>query len=196
MNSELDQIQAQAARLGLSVEEYNRLCDSDCDGDSLRLLRLLGNAARREEAEEAVEFFKSKGVYVEGDSTILISFGGKFFYFWPKSGKWRTKGKAKVYRSAGWENFMEILERNNQTFSQQAFSQEICKFDSKTLSVDTIYKVISQSKAGKYETITLDNGLRYWQGYGNEHLKVDDQFIIVPFCVIKSQAEYIRAEKC
>ena len=40
---------------------------------------------------------------------ILKAQGGKEFFFWPTSGKWRQKGKETVYRSRGPKHVLSIL---------------------------------------------------------------------------------------
>ena len=61
----------------------------------------------------ALHVFKKAQIPVEiaSDGVFLIGEGRRRFYFWPKSAKWRAKGRPKVYRSRGPEHVAEILQR-------------------------------------------------------------------------------------
>ena len=52
---------------------------------------------------------------------------GKEFYFWPASGKWRQRGKNKVYKSRGAAHLLQILEKNRKTDSPPALVMENSK---------------------------------------------------------------------
>ena len=57
--------------------------------------------------------FRKMGIPVELHSPGTFIIGKKYrqFYYWPKSAKWRPKGKTKVYRSKGANHVIEILNR-------------------------------------------------------------------------------------